>query len=359
MRIILVLFGVLLLVATAVGVMLARQDTTPHPGNVAPNDLPSGGEAPPYIFCLGEVGLEPPSGVVDMYPEQHGQVVELAPIVDAAGKERMFKQGETLLKVNDRLAKAQLEKAKAALKAAGEDLKKARLLPDQLHLKEEQQQAAIQAIEHKRTAAEAELENKKKNFKENIGNVTKNILTGMEELLKQLDEQIKAEKSKLAELKLAQPKLDIARAEADVDAKKADLEQATIALEKCELKAPADGTVLRVYAKVGEPLGPNPRLPALEFLPNLPRIVKAEVMQEWGRYVRVGQEATIEDDTSTKKDWKGRIKSVSDWYAPKRLRPQEPFMMNDVRTLECIVEFTEPNAKVRIGQRMRVKIKND
>ena len=35
----------------------------------------------------------------------------------------------------------------------------------------------------------------------------------------------------------------------------------------------------------------------------------------------------------------------------------EPFMVNDVRTLECLLEVTSEGRPLRIGQRVRVKIK--
>jgi len=73
--------------------------------------------------------------------------------------------------------------------------------------------------------------------------------------------------------------------------------------------------------------------------------------------IHVGQEVTIQDDVYKGPEWQGRVKSISAWYAPKRIRIIEPFMTNDVRTLECIVEFTGGQSPVRIGQRLRVKIK--
>jgi hypothetical protein len=56
--------------------------------------------------------------------------------------------------------------------------------------------------------------------------------------------------------------------------------------------------------------------------------------------------------------WQGRVKSLSDYYGPKEKRIVEPFMFNDALTMVCIVEFTGAQSPtVRIGQRMRVKIK--
>ena len=78
-------------------------------------------------------------------------------------------------------------------------------------------------------------------------------------------------------------------------------------------------------------------------------------MQEWGRYIRVGEKVDIEDDTYHGPHWKGTIKSVSEWYAPIRHPVIEPFRMNDVRTLDCVIAVENAEG-ARIGQRVRAKI---
>ena len=40
------------------------------------------------------------------------------------------------------------------------------------------------------------------------------------------------------------------------------------------------------------------------------------------------------DDTFAADTWKGRVQRVSDWFTEKRNKIFEPFMVNDVRTLD-------------------------
>jgi hypothetical protein len=94
---------------------------------------------------------------------------------------------------------------------------------------------------------------------------------------------------------------------------------------------------LRVLTQVGETLGNQPKTAAIEFCPKAPRIIRAEVLQEWASRVKEGQEAVIEDDTGAGARWHGKVKHVSDWYTHRRSMLQEPFQYNDVRTLECLV----------------------
>ena len=67
--------------------------------------------------------------------------------------------------------------------------------------------------------------------------------------------------------------------------------------------------------------------------------------------------AVIEDDTRTGLRWHGKVKHLSDWYTHRRSMLQEPFQYNDVRTLECIVSVDSGGPPLRIGQRVRVTIK--
>jgi hypothetical protein len=51
------------------------------------------------------------------------------------------------------------------------------------------------------------------------------------------------------------------------------------------------------------------------------------------------------------------VARVSEWFARRRSVLLEPGQVNDVRTLECIVAFDDPDPPIlRIGQRMRITI---
>jgi hypothetical protein len=47
---------------------------------------------------------------------------------------------------------------------------------------------------------------------------------------------------------------------------------------------------------------------------------------------------------------------VSDWYTHRRSILQEPFQLNDVRTLEWLIALDPGQQPLRIGQRVRVTI---
>ena len=68
--------------------------------------------------------------------------------------------------------------------------------------------------------------------------------------------------------------------------------------------------------------------------------------------------ATIEDDTRAGTTWKGKVVHISDWFTQRRSILMEPLQVNDVRTLECLIELVEPHPQppLRIGQRVRVRL---
>ena len=101
-----------------------------------------------------------------------------------------------------------------------------------------------------------------------------------------------------------------------MQAKELTYKKAKLVLDECVLRAPEDGTVLRVLTQVGETVGAQARQPAVEFCPNGPRIIRAEVMQEWASKVEPGQVVLIEDDTRFGPQWQGRVKSVAGAFTP-------------------------------------------
>ncbi|MCI0641157.1 MAG: HlyD family efflux transporter periplasmic adaptor subunit [Gemmataceae bacterium] len=339
--------GLLLLGGTALGANWFLNSSTGSDGASAQDkDLP-----PPSTICIGIVDIEP--GVAKLYPVQPGGVIEII----TEGKE--VKKDEVLLKMDDRLAKWKLDEALADLGNAKSLLDTANQFPKKLESMRKQQQFLVAGTKHQREAARFEYKTKEELAIEARGAINESIKKAYEEIVKGFDERVKGEEEKLKELDLLDPQIEINRAQSNVNAKQAVVDMAKLAVEECELKAPSDGTVLRVFVRMGESLGSNPKAPAIEFAPKGPKIVRAEVLQEWARYVKEGQEVSIADDTFVGDKWTGKVKSVAKYLTQKQQVIFEPYMLNDVRTLQCVVEVTSEGPQpLRIGQRVRVTIKN-
>jgi multidrug resistance efflux pump len=342
-----VILGIILILASIVGAKFALD----HRTAAATSTQKNAGEAnqlPDKIVCWGFFDVEP--GEARLYPTQFGRVVEVKP-----ENYQVKEAGEVLLQVDDKLARLDVEKAKASVKAAQNQAAEARKLPDLYKFQKEQQNSAIAGIDH-------EIQKLKLEEKTSIDSLieddpkTKNIRELFKVGLALLGEKKKAAEAKLKELELQDAQLKINEAEADLDAKNVQLKQAEEVLKHFQIRAPSKGTVLRVHVRNGETLGPNPRIQAIDFLPDSGIVVKAEVLQEWGRFVKEKQAVEIEDDTYNGPIWKGEVKSISKWYAPTRSPVIEPFRYNDVRTLECIIRVEGGGSAKLIGQRVRAKI---
>jgi putative ABC transport system ATP-binding protein len=297
----------------------------------------------PALVCIGYVDAE--GGVLALAPAVPGRVAEVP-----AEEGRPIRAGAVLLRLEDRVARLQVREAEAALRAAEAQLAEARQAPGQHRSLLAQQRAALAAVQHDLAAARLIAARKERlNKKEEAAVAAEEVKKG------EAAEQ--AGREKLRALEERDPAPEVARAEADVLAKTAQLDKARHGLEECAVRAPAEGTVLRVLAHPGELFSPEARQPALLFCPAGPRLVRAEVEQEFAGRVAVGQAAEVEDDAGAgAPPWTGWVVRLSDWYAPRRTILPGTLPLQDVRTLECLIRLDPGRPPPRIGQRVRVRL---
>ena len=263
--------------------------------------------------------------------------------------------GAVLLRQDDEQARSQVRQAEAEVRVAESQLAQVRGLPQQHAADLQVQQAAIQGARSRLAAARLTLQ--RKHSLESQALIDASEVKVAEEAVTETAATLAAEKYKLGKLELLQPREQVAQAEADVTAKKARLEEARKVLAECSLCAPAAGDVLRVLATRGEILGGPTSPPAVFFCPDQPRIVRAEVPQEFADGIAVGQSCLIQDEAQLGETWRGQVARVSGWFTQRRSILQEPLQQNDVRTLECLIRLEPGQRPLRIGQRMRVTIR--
>ena len=347
LRTALVVFGVMLLVASVVGASwVLRSHASDGRGVPEPSAPPEGAAG-----GFGFVDVE--GGVVPLYPllpaGQGNQVV--AVLVE---QNQHVTKGTVLFRLDDSFAKEKLKEAEKDLEIAKAQLAKALPLP-KIHDKLiEQQKAALAAAKEDLKRAQAALEQIDEQLQKGVG--SEKMRRAAQASVNKAQEGIKGEQAKLDALQLQDPQQTVAEARGKVAAKTAQRDLARLALEKTQVVAPEDGTVLRVQVTKGELLGPQPRQAAIQFCPDGPRIVRAEIEQEFAGRVKVGQRALIQDDARISGEWRGRVKLISDWYTQRRWIMQEPRQFNDVRTLECIIVLDPKQPPLRIGQRVRVTL---
>ena len=169
---------------------------------------------------------------------------------------------------------------------------------------------------------------------------------------------VKAEEEKLREVRASKPDANIDVATENGEMSKQRLKQAQTALKNCRLLAPADGTILRLNVAVGAVLGPQSRQAPVLFVPAGPRIIRAEVEQEFAHRVHLGQAAVVEDEANAAITWQGKVKRLADAFLPRRSVGDGLTLTNgpEMRYLECLIELNPSATPPRLGQRVRVNL---
>jgi multidrug resistance efflux pump len=340
---VLVLLGLLLLTVSASVARALLGDAGPGGGARAADGGP-----PRSLACVGYVDVA--GGVLSLSPTVPGRVTEVP-----AQENESVRAGTVLLRLEDDAERADVAQAEAELRAAEARLTEARKGPKLHRSLLAQQEAAVDAVRHDLEAARLIITRKRKLIEG--GYSSQEEVDALQAQVGKLEAGERGAREKLRALKLPDPQQDVTRAEAEVRGRRAVLDKAQYALRQCAVTAPADGEVLRVLAQRGDVFGPQSRQPALLFLPAEPRVVRAEVEQEFAGHVVVGQRAEVTDDASADgPTWAGRVTRISGWFAPRRVSLPDVSQPSDVRTLECLVQLDSGQPAPRIGRRVRVKL---
>jgi multidrug resistance efflux pump len=348
-----------LLVVTAMALFLACQHILSpflHSAEAAAEPIVPPAEDPrKIVVCFGYADLE--GGIVALHPSQPGRVDEIL-----IGENDMVPAGAELLRLDDRAARLRVEEASAVLDEATARLAKAEKAPEEHRLKVKNQQAALETARYRLAAAQHTLVGRQERLKgEAIGRfrddpTTVELVASTAERVKEFEEVAQSEQYKLATLELQDPATELKLARTEVATMRARWRQAEQQLGEMTLRAPAAGRVLRILAAPGELISVAPKKIAIQFCPDRPRIVRAEVDQAFARRVEVGQPAVVEDDASADVYWRGHVMRLSDWYTQRREIAEEQLQLKDVRTLECLIVLDPGQPPLRIGQRVRVTI---
>ena len=279
----------------------------------------------------------------------------IGPVAEVLVKEGdHVEHGAVLLRMHSELAQSQVRQAEAAVEKARLHLAQSKRAPANHALLVSQQEQSIAAAEARLDAQRRQVDRMEK-LTSTSAVPEENFQAG-KDLVREMEAGLQAERLKLKQLQLDDPQETVSLAEVALQVAQAQLEMAKQRLADNTLVAPTAGLVLRVLVSAGQVLGASQTQPAIWFCPDQPRIVRCEIQQEFARRVAVGMKARVFDDGLFDKSWPGTVIRCSEWIAHRRSLLDEPFQRNDVRTLECIVEFDAEYPHFRLGQRVRVEI---
>jgi multidrug resistance efflux pump len=341
-------------ILTAIGAALVSMAirfsrTTANAAQTPPQPSPAerAGEGGAGIVCFGTVDLE--HGVASLRPLQPGRVAEVL-----VGESQHVRRGAVLLRLEDAASLSRLAEAQAAVELAKRQWDRAQKQPALHRIRIAQQQAVRDATHSRVEAARRVLGREERLAKTAI--ITDSDRSISEERIREMEALERVEAQRLAELEAQDVRGDIDRAESELRAAEARRDQAKLALEESRLKAPRDGTVLRVLVGPGDVLGDRPGEAAVLFAAEGPQVIRATVEQEFAGRVKEGDVALVRDDADPSGTWRGRVGRVAGWYSQRRTILHDPSQLSDVRTLECLIILEAGPPRLRLGQDVRVFI---
>lgn len=300
------------------------------------------------VVGYGHVDIE--TGATPLAVPIMGQVAD---VLVREGDE--VKEGQPLIRLESSQAEARLMEARAAVREATVKCDQARRAPQDHTSRIRQQEQMLAAATARIEAQRRQLERLEKLLKTN--SVPEENVQSAEDRLTELQAVRTVEQLRLDQLRLEKPEETVALAEANLTAAKAKLASAEDALARHTFRAPDAGKVLRLIVNKGQLVGAPGGGVSVWFCADKPRVVRCEIDQEFANRVSIGMPAEIHDDGTHGTIWRGTVQRIGDWIATRRSMLDEPFQRNDVRTLECLVAIDPGQPPVRIGQRLRVVLR--
>ena len=147
--------------------------------------------------------------------------------------------------------------------------------------------------------------------------------------------------------------LDNARASTALASQK--VAAARYQLDLHTLRAPVDGQIVQRMVQPGASVSPASG-PIFVFLPDSPRIVRAELNESFVGVVHEGMTAEVDDDSgSGLAPLKAHVLRIGNVFGASTLE-DDPQVRANTRSVECVLKFDQPPAtSLRIGQRVLVK----
>ncbi|MBC7520053.1 MAG: efflux RND transporter periplasmic adaptor subunit [Sandarakinorhabdus sp.] len=133
----------------------------------------------------------------------------------------------------------------------------------------------------------------------------------------------------------------------------ADAAALSAALDKCTLRAPAGGQVLKILRREGEFSGASTGVPLVVVGDLSAMIVRTEIIDRDAAAVRIGQRAEIWIDGAPRR-WPGRIIEASSLMGRRTTRSLDPSDRFDRDVREILVAFDGPAPAPIVGLRVNV-----
>ncbi len=290
-----------------------------------------GSAKPRPIWAASATGrVEPSSGVVRISAQTGGRIDE----VPVGTGDKVF-AGDVLVKLDDEAAWQRVIAAKAE--------EEVRLL--------EREEEPVTGLALDRRKAEDEVETARHElfkawwaFDETLelmraGDARDSDIAAARDAVEKTQKRLRDAKGALKKLNANSDMPLPGRLDTSLTIARADLALAEEALEKTRIRAPFDGTVLNVLARVGETAAAGPQSPLMVFGDISKMRVRAEVEERDVAKVRVGQRAVVRADAFPNEEFEGVVTEISGALGSPRIATRGPRRPNTVDVLEVVIDL--------------------
>jgi HlyD family secretion protein len=148
---------------------------------------------------------------------------------------------------------------------------------------------------------------------------------------------------------------EVARADADVRAAEDRIKQAEDKLAKCAVRAPMNGTILRVHLREGESFSTFAPRPLFSIADLSGRRVRAEVDERDVGSVQVGQKVLVSSDAYSSAHYAGKVIKLATTMGRKSISTGNPVSKEDRDILEVTAQLESGAVTLPVGLRVTVQ----
>lgn len=288
--------------------------------------------------------VEPKSGEVRMSSQVPGRIVEVL-----AANNDIVKQGDLLVSLDaqDLYAKRIAAVAEVGVRVREREEEKA----TGIALDRRKAEDAVSDAERQAFDAQDAYDSAYRALKTSGG--ATDALDKARENLTTAKNRLAQERSALADINAKPDMPDYQRLESSLSAARAELSSTEIAIERTRIRAPFDGSVLDMNAKVGETAIPSPQNILVSFGDMSALRVRAEVEERDATKIAVGQKVVVKADAFAGQEFTGKVASISRSLTSPSIPTLGPRRPMDVEVVEAMIDL-DGNPPLFNGMRVDV-----